>query len=323
MWLSLLLFILSLFIVVKSADWFLASAEKVGLYLKIHSFILGVVLVGFGTSLPELTTSVAAVMDGQYGITVPNIIGSNIANILLIIGLCTIILGTIKFEKDLTDIDLPLLVSTTLLFGLLAVDGNLSRLDGGLLIASFIGYVVYSLYYNENEEYHRGLTKLIFALSRNSVNPETKRGAKPKVTTYFILLASVLLLGLGSKFAIDNLINIVKELDIAVGVISFFVLAVGTSLPELTVSLKALKKRQGDVLVGNIIGSCMFNMLLIGGVASLLHPQSLPMAQGSWMLAGLGISTVVLLASGLTRRIHIWEGAAFIFVYVAISFHII
>lgn len=323
MLLSILLFVLSIAVVVKSADWFLESAEKVGLYLKIHSFILGVVLVGFGTSLPELTTSIASVVDGQYGITIPNIVGSNIANILLIIGVSTIILGTIRFEKDLTEIDLPLLIATTTLFGLLVIDGNLSRLDGGLLLASFVGYIIYSLYYNENEDYQRGLTKLIFALSRNRPNNKLESTDKPKIFTYAVLVISVLMLGLGSKFAVDNLLVIVEEMSIAVGVISFFALAIGTSLPELTVSVKALKKGQGDVLVGNIIGSCMFNMLLIGGVASLLHPQTLSMAQGPWMVAGLGLSALILLASGLTKRIHIWEGAAFVLVYVAISFHII
>jgi cation:H+ antiporter len=209
------------------------------------------------------------------------------------------------------------------LFGLLVIDGNLSRLDGGLLLISFIGYIIYSLYYNENEDYQRGLTKLIFALSKNRPNNNLESSSKPKILTYVLLVISVLMLGLGSKFAVDNLLVIVEELNIAVGVISFFALAIGTSLPELTVSIKALKKGQGDVLVGNIIGSCMFNMLLIGGVASLLHPQTLNMAQGPWMVAGLGLSALILLSSGLNKRIHIWEGAAFVLVYVAISFHII
>lgn len=323
MLLAIVLFITALAVVVKSADWFLASTEKVGLYMKIHSFVLGVVLVGFGTSLPELTTSLAGVIDGQYDITIPNIIGSNIANILLIIGLCTVILGTIKFEKDLTDIDLPILIATTFLFGLLAIDGSLSRIDGVLLLLSFVGYIIYSLYYNENEEYHRGLTKLIFALSKAKPSETRSAASKPARRTYFFLVASVILLGIGSKFAVDNLLIIVKELDIAAGVVSFFALAVGTSLPELIVSIKAMRKGQGDVLVGNIIGSCMFNMLLIGGLASVLHPQVIAMDKGVWMFAGLVISALILMVSGITRRIHIWEGAAFVLVYVAISMHII
>lgn len=317
------MFILALAVVVKSADLFLEAAEKTGVYLKIHSFILGVVLVGFGTSLPELTTSIAAVTNGQYDITIPNIVGSNIANILLIVGLCTVILGTIRFEKNLIDLDLPLLLSTVFIFGLLAFDGTLSRLDGALLLASFVGYILYSLFYNEREEYHRGFTKLIFAPSKSSSGSPREAADKPSFGTYAMLVISVIALGLASKFAVDSLLQIVAEVNIAVSVISFFALAIGTSLPELTVSLKALKKGQGDVLIGNIIGSCMFNMLLIGGVASLLHPQTLAMDKGVWMLAGMGIATLLLLTSGITKRIQIWEGAALITVYIAIGMHIV
>jgi cation:H+ antiporter len=319
---AILAFVLALVVVVKSADFFLDAAEKTGVYLNIHSFILGVVLVGFGTSLPELATSIAAVTNGQYDIAIPNIVGSNIANILLIVGLCTVILGTITFKKNLIDLDLPLLLSTVFIFSLLAFDGSLSRVDGGLLLLSFVGYILYSLFYDERQEYHRGLTKLIFALRSSGAADSRQTADKPGLITYVTLVVSVVTLGLASKFAVDSLLLIVAEINIAVSVVSFFALAIGTSLPELTVSLKALKKGQGDVLIGNIIGSCMFNMLLIGGVASLLHPQTLEMGKGIWMLAGMLIATLLLLVSGITKRIHIWEGAALITVYIAIGMHI-
>lgn len=325
--LAIILFCISIFVVVKSAELFLNITEKIGVYYKIHSFILGVVLVGFGTSLPELTTSIASVAGGEYGLTLPNVIGSNIANILLIIGISTVLLGTIKYEKDLVDIDLPLLVSTTFLFGLLAVDGTVTRLDGALLLISFFGYIVYSLYYNENEEYHRGLTKLIFALSnsRQQSNSHTHKNTadKPELKSYAFLIVAIIALAAASKNAVDNLVVITDGLNIPVGVGSFFALAIGTSLPELVVSLKALQKGQGDVLVGNIIGSSMFNLLLIGGASSLLHEQVLPSDKGPWMLAGLVVATTTLMVSGITKRIHIWEGAAFVLLYIAITFHIL
>src|SRR6056297_3004353 len=120
--------------VVKGADWFLGAAEKVGVTLRLPPFILGVLLVGFGTSLPELATSLAAVADNVDTVTIANIAGSNIANIFVILGLSTIALGTIKFDKDLIDLDIPLLVGITALFCIMLVDGDLTRTDGITLL---------------------------------------------------------------------------------------------------------------------------------------------------------------------------------------------
>jgi cation:H+ antiporter len=321
--LSIVLFAASIIGVAKSADWFLSSAERVGLYFRLPSYILGVILVGFGTSLPELTTSMAAVANGESEIAIANIIGSNIANVLLILGLATIILGTVKFEKNLIDLDLPLLASFTFLFGLLVIDGNLSGTDGGILLFGFVIYIVYSLFYRDTAEYHKGLTRLIKALIQSNKNNIESVQSKPKAVTYFILVFSVISLGLLSKLAVDNLLNIVSQVNIGVGVLSFFALAIGTSLPELVVSLKALNNNQGDLVIGNIIGSCMFNILLVGGVAGLLSNQTVAMPAGYFMLAGLLISVILLIISGVTRRIHIWEGAAFLAVYVALAQHLI
>ena len=124
--------------VVKGADWFLGAAEKVGVTLRLPPFILGVLLVGFGTSLPELATSIAAVVDGVNTVTIANVAGSNIANVFVILGLSTIALGTIRFDKDLIDLDIPLMVGITALFGIMLVDGELTRIDGIVLLIGFL-----------------------------------------------------------------------------------------------------------------------------------------------------------------------------------------
>ncbi len=144
MLLDILILVVAIAGVVKGADWFLGSAEKVGVSLHLPPFILGVVLVGFGTSLPELTTSLAAISNDVNNITIANIAGSNIANILLILGISTIALGTIKFSKNLIEIDIPLLLGITALFCLMIVDGSLIAAEAGILLAGFIGYMVYS-----------------------------------------------------------------------------------------------------------------------------------------------------------------------------------
>ncbi len=305
--------------VVKGADWFLGAAEKIGVTLRLPPFILGVLLVGFGTSLPELATSIAAVADNVDTVTISNIAGSNIANIFVILGLSTIALGTIKFDKDLIDLDIPLLVGITALFCIMLVDGDLTRSEGITLLLGFVGYVVYSLGYKEEKGHHKGLVSLIASISKGS---ETKVEHNKKLTTpatYVVLIASVALLGLSSKLAVDSLLEIVTELEIAVEVLTFFALAIGTSLPELTVSLKALKQGKGDLVVGNVIGSSMFNILLIGGVASVMKTQYVDPLLVGWMIVGLALSALLLMAGGISKRIHLWEGMIYILIYLTIA----
>lgn len=309
--------------VVKGADWFLNSAEKVGVSIGLPPFILGVILVGFGTSLPELSTSIAAVVDGVNDVSIANIAGSNIANIFLILGIATIAMGTIRFDKDLIDLDIPLLLGVTLLFSLLMIDGNLNSFDGITLLIVFFAYILYSLGYKEDSRHHKGLVALIAALSKGPAKKVEKKQNLIGPFTILLLIFSVIVLGLSSKIAVDSMLRIVEQVSVGVGVLSFFALAIGTSLPELTVSIKALRAGKGDIVVGNIIGSCMFNMLLIGGVASLLKPQFVEASLLPWMLGGMVVSVLLINTSTISKRIHIWEGFVYILLYVTIATKII
>ena len=317
--LDIIILIAALAGVVKGADWFLGAAEKVGVSLRLPPFILGVLLVGFGTSLPELATSIAAVVDGVETVTIANVAGSNIANILVILGLSTIALGTIRFDKDLIDLDIPLLVGVTALFSLMIVDGDLTRIEGGLLLVGFLGYVLYSLGYREDASHHRGLISLISALSKGSKTKVERHQNLTTPMTYVTLIGSVALLGLASKFAVDSLLDIVAQVDIGVDVLTFFALAIGTSLPELTVSIKALRQGKGDLVVGNVIGSSMFNILLIGGVASTLRTQFVDSSIVGWIVAGLGLSVLLLMAGSISKRIHLWEGLVYVLLYLTVA----
>lgn len=320
---DVLLLVVALLAVVKSADWFLGAAEKVGVTLRLPPFILGVILVGFGTSLPELATSLAAVADNVDTVTIANVAGSNIANILIILGLSTIALGTIRFDKNLIDLDIPLLLGVTALFSLLIIDGGLSFSDGIILLVGFGGYMIYSLGYKEDKEHQKGLISLVAALSKGSTSKVKKNKNLIGPFTILVLIFSVALLGFGSKVAVDSLLAIVEQVNVGVAVLSFFALAIGTSLPELVVSIKALRKGQGDLVVGNVIGSCMFNMLLIGGVASVLKPQAVDSALLPWMVVGLVLSVSLLMAGSISKRIHIWEGFVYVLIYMTIASNII
>ena len=160
-----------------SADWFLKSVEIIGKRLNLPAFILGVVLVGFGTSLPELATSLSSVVSDTHNVTIANIIGSNMANILLILGISTFFLGTITFKKNLINLDLPHLFCISILFAILIIDGNLSLYDGLFLITGFFIYLLYNLTQNLPKK-DSGLPQALKALFK-SKRPTPRRLPKP------------------------------------------------------------------------------------------------------------------------------------------------
>lgn len=323
MLLNIVVLIVSLLVVVKAADYFLKYVEIIGKRFNLSPFILGVLLVGFGTSLPELATSISSVMGDTHNVTIANIIGSNMANILLILGISTFFLGTIRFKKDLINLDLPHLFCVSLLFGILIIDGSLNFYDGLMLITGFVIYVLYNLSQKTPEGHNKSFfaaTKSIFI--RNPAKAGSKK-ARPagegKISMVVILLiASIAALALGSRFAVVNMLSIAERIDLAVEVVTFVTIALGTSLPELLVTFKALKRKQGDLVLGNIIGSSVFNILLVGGFVSLIHPQVIDASILPWSIAGLIIAASVIVLNAITKEIHAWEGAVFILIYIAI-----
>ena len=317
---NIIVLIVSLAAIVKAADWFLRSVEAVGRRFRLSPFILGVLLVGFGTSLPELATSVSSIIGDTHNVAIANIIGSNMANILLILGVSTFFLGTIQFKKDLINLDLPHLFCVSVLFGLLIIDGDLSFYDGLALAAGFVIYILYSL----SQRSPGGQRQALWQVARRLFQKSPKAAAgKPPDTEHFgrtwlLMIVSIIILAAASRLAIGSMLNIASIVDLAVEVVTFVTIALGTSLPELLVTFKALKKGQGDLVLGNIIGSSVFNILLVGGVAALLHPQVIDGDVLGWSLVGLMTAALVLVLNGITKDIHVWEGAIFILIYIGL-----
>ncbi|MYB40414.1 sodium:calcium antiporter [Candidatus Saccharibacteria bacterium] len=305
--------------VIKSASWFLKAVEIVGHRFNLPAFILGVVLVGFGTSLPELATSIGSVAGGTHNVTIANVIGSNMANVLLVVGVSTFFLGTIKFRKNLIDLDLPHLFCVSVLFAILIADGNLSLADGIVLLIGFLLYLLYSLTH-ASPGLGGGLFKIVKGLFDRPKNRSKKRaGSEHNLVLVFLgMAASVVVLALSSRLVVVGLLEIADRIDLAVDVVTFVTIAIGTSLPELLVTFKALKKGQGDLVLGNIIGSSVFNILLVGGLVSVIHTQFIDASILLWSIVGLLTAAFVAILNGITKEIHIWEGAVFIMIYIAI-----
>ncbi|MBT3230693.1 calcium/sodium antiporter [Candidatus Uhrbacteria bacterium] len=299
----IVVFIVSLAVMVKGADWLIASSEKIGLSFGLSPFIVGVTIVGLGTSFPELVSSFVAVMQGATEIVTANAVGSNIANILLVIGFAAVIGRRLTVTKNLIDLDLPLLaIGTVLLIGVV-FDGQVTLGEAILLVVTYGIYLLYTIIHTEEEE--EGQKK-------------KKKAKRPKVTIKDIVLLIIGIAGLvlGAKYLIDSLVNLSTMLNVATGVIAITAVAIGTSLPELLVSVKAARAGKPEVALGNIFGSNIFNAFMVIGLPGLMGTL---MIDDMTLMIGvptMALATLLFVISGISRRIYMWEGAFYLALYV-------
>ncbi len=310
----ILIFIVSLAALVKGSDWLIESAEKIGLSLGLSPFIIGVTIVGMGTSFPELISSLVAVLKGVTDVVAANAIGSNIANILLIVGVSSVIAKRLSVSKNLIDLDLPLLAICTAILLVVVADMRITLGESILMLLSYGAYLLYTIYDKESDEESSDADK------SKTASRSLKEGKPPRpkllFQDFFKLGLGLVGLVLGAKYLIDALIEISSTLNIGTGVIAITAVAVGTSLPELLVSAKAAMQKKSEVALGNIFGSNIFNALVVTGIPGLfgtLHLSNEIYYIGVPMLI---ISTLLFVISGISRRIHMWEGTFFFALYI-------
>ena len=299
----IIVFIVSLAVMVKGADWLIASSEKIGLSFGLSPFIVGVTIVGLGTSFPELVSSIVAVMQGVTEIVTANAVGSNIANILLVVGVAAVVGRRLTVTKNLIDLDLPLLaIGTVLLIGV-AFDGQVTLGESILLVATYGIYLLYTIIHTEEEE--EGAKK-------------KKKVKRPKISAKDIILLIVGIAGLvlGAKYLIDSLVNLSTMLNVATGVIAITAVAIGTSLPELLVSVKAARAGKPEVALGNIFGSNIFNAFMVIGLPGLVGTLAIDNMTLMIGIPTMALATLLFVISGISRRIHMWEGAFYLSLYV-------
>lgn len=305
---EILKFTASLAVLIISAELLVRNSEKVGLALGVPQFIVGITIISAGTSLPELATSIFSIMKGEPGVVVGNVVGSNIANILLVVGLTTVIVRKVEIKRSIIRLDLPLLLGATSILILSLVDGKFSLFEA---IVSLIGFVVYLIYsvtqhkesFKEKEE---GLLKAL------------KQEKRPSFKWRYvgIIIIAALTLYLSADFTISSVIVVGGMLNIDTAVLAITAIAIGTSLPELIVSALAAKRGNFDIALGNILGSNIFNGLLIMGIAGVM--TELPV-QPAVLIIGvpfLIIATIVLAFSGIERKFYNFEGAFYLLLYI-------
>jgi len=318
----ILIFIFSLALLVKSADWFVESAEKIGLAFKISPFIIGVTIVAIGTSFPELASSLAAVFKEATEIVVANALGSNIANILLIVGISAVAAGRLVVKRSLIDLDAPLLGAATFFFIFVMWDKKIVLGEGILLISAFLIYLLYTIFQKRNEEETPEIVEVLPSrierrekeVEKIARLKETPSKLNLKVFTFLIL--GMIGLAIGANYTIESVIKISELFKISTSLIAITAVAIGTSLPELVVSIQAALKKKYEIALGNVFGSNVFNVLIIVGIPALIKPLTVDELTFGIGLPFLVAATLLFIFSGISRRIHIWEGAMYLLLYI-------
>ncbi len=300
------IFIAALFVLIKASGYFTESAEKIGLYLGMPAFIIGVTIVAVGTSLPELVTSIIAMLRNSSEIIVGNVVGSNIANIFLILGLAAIIGKRLKITYELMHVDLPFLVGSAFLFTIMIWDGVFTLPEAILSIFAVIVYLHYTLS-SEKEKKDLEIIK------------ETKgvfKKEKIKLKTILVLIISSIFIYAGAKYTIDSIINLSDILGIGKEIIAVSTVALGTSLPELMVSITAAKKGKPEIAIGNILGSNIFNTFVVMGIPGLIGTVIIPQTILAFSLPIMLIATFLFFFITLGREVTRWEGYLLIIFYI-------
>lgn len=281
-------------VLVWSADRFVEGAADTAKFLGLPALLIGMVIIGFGTSAPELVVSALASSQGNPGIALGNAYGSNISNIALILG-ATALLAPIAVQSQVVRRELPVLLGATALAAWQLADGEITRLDGIILLLVFAGVMGIAIWH--------GLRQPDDVLARE-VTDELESHNTTLGRSVFWLIAGLLLLIASSRALVWGAVEIAQTLGVSDLIIGLTIVAIGTSLPELASSLAACRKGENDIALGNIIGSNLFNTLAVVGIAGVIHPMAVAREVLYRDAAIMGALTLLLLALSYRRKGH-------------------
>lgn len=273
-----LIFTISMAALIYGADFIIQQSEKIALHYNISHFVIGATLVAVGTSLPEMAVSMSATIKGNADIAVANVIGSTIFNISLVLGAVFLVAKKISPDRDLFAKDSAWSLFPILIFILMAIDGKLNAIDGILFLLLMAGYVIFLIGSNQVEQIDEELAKEKFDWKKSIV----------------LLLIGFVFVVVGADFAIDSASNIARTFGISEWAIGLFLIAFGTSLPELTISIKSALKNNADLAIGNIIGSNVANFTMVLGVSSIVSVLNVDLSKNFFDIAAAFIVSLML-----------------------------
>lgn len=307
MLLNILLLIIGFVILIKGADFFVEGASSIAGNFKVSKMLIGLTIVAFGTSAPEFAVSVKSILSGNGDIVFGNVIGSNILNILLIIGISAII-HSLNVKNSTVKKELPITLLMTTLFVVLISDSlfnlkdinQFTRSDGVVILLFFTVFVYY-----------------LISMMRNKIDDDSKEEYLPLVKSFAFTILGIVAVVLGSNLVVDSASFLAKALGISQKMIALTVVALGTSLPELVTSIMATRKGEYDIAIGNIVGSCIFNIGVVIGM-----PVALFGGVGHIAFNYIDVGVMLLSAfllfifSHNDYKIHRWEGIVFLTIFV-------
>ena len=336
---NIVLLVLGVIIVLKGADWLTDGAVNIATRFGVSQMVIGLTIVAMGTSMPEFCVSMVSALKGTPDLAVGNVVGSNTLNTLLIVG-CSALVAPIMVKRSSVKRDIPFAVVASLLMLLFCLDGAIGRVDAAVFFAGFCLFMFVTLKYAKTTEEHAatvatmGAAMATAAAASTSVSEaSTSHTSAPKASTsqpsapeasvasmlkaVVMLVVGLLCLIAGSNMFVDNAAFVASNLGVSDAVIGLTIVAGGTSLPELATSMVSAKKGNSDIAIGNVIGSNVFNILMIIGITGLVKPMH---------IAGITtLDLIMMLASMLlmwffcrtTYKVKRWEGAVLTIVYLA------
>ena len=315
---AILLFVAGLLFLIVGAEALVRGASRLAAVLGISPLVIGLTVVAFGTSSPELAVSIKAALSGQASIAVGNVVGSNIFNVLFILGLSALIVP-LAVSQQLVRIDVPLMIALSVIVLIFSLDGKFSRTDGLLLVAGLAIYVCVLIYQSRKEsiavrdEYAREFG-------------DEGRADRSWLANIVFVAGGLVLLVLGSRWLVNGAVSFAQYLGVSELVVGLTIVAAGTSLPEVVTSVIAAVRGERDIAVGNVVGSNLFNLMGVLGVASLVSPAGMEVSAA---VAGFDIPVMIGVAfaclpifftGGVISR---QEGALLLGYYVAYTLYLI
>jgi len=315
------LFFLGLAFLVLGSDWLVRGASEIAKKFRVPEIVIGLTIVSMGTSLPELLVSLFAALKGSSDIAIGNVVGSNIVNILFILGLSALI-GRLTVQRNTTYIEIPIALGTALLLtlmGVLSADSvtqtiRMGRIQGVILLILFGLFLLYMLWVTRQSRNKEVITE-----------SSQESPSRPILFLTGMLVAGIALLAWGADLCVKNAILIARAWGASETLIGLTLVAAGTSLPELFTSVVATLRKESDLAIGNVVGSNIFNILFILGVSGIIHPinYSVDMIVDLWVMSATSLLLFVLVFLGKRHSLGRFEGIVFILAYSAYIYFLI
>lgn len=341
---NIVLLVLGVIIVLKGADWLTDGAVNIATRFGVSQMVIGLTIVAMGTSMPEFCVSMVSALKGTPDLAVGNVVGSNTLNTLLIVG-CSALVAPIMVKRSSVKRDIPFAVVASLLMLLFCLDGAIGRVDAAVLFAGFCLFMFVTLKYAKTTEEHAATvatsgaataiseastsqassseassseTSAPEASSSETSAPESSQASGTSMLKAVVMLVvGLLCLIAGSNMFVDNASFVASSLGVSDAVIGLTIVAGGTSLPELATSMVSAKKGNSDIAIGNVIGSNVFNILMIIGITGLVKPMHIAGITTLDLFMMLGSMLLMWFFCRTTYKVKRWEGAVLTIIYLA------